>query len=33
LTSISVSSNILWRSCSFVVARIFSICKSVCYIH
>jgi hypothetical protein len=33
LASISVSPIILWRSCTFVVARIFSICKSISYIH
>jgi hypothetical protein len=33
LASIFVSSIILWRSRPFVVARFFSICKSVCYIY
>jgi hypothetical protein len=33
LTSVSISSIVLWGSCPLVVACVFSICESVCYVH
>jgi hypothetical protein len=33
LTSISISSVVLRGSCMLVVARVFSIYKSICYVH
>jgi hypothetical protein len=33
LTSVSVSPIIFWRSRTLVVACVFSVCESICYVH